>query len=268
MPRFQERRLCQTDGVDSANRRFCTICRKFGHKDAYCLVNPANRKNLLPRQDGKPTVGVYIVSAYEQVGDSGRSRNSQPRGCHYNSLGQEDSCYLCKDLNHQMRICALNLRFLQFVASEKQRANTVGVNSVEVEELDDRKVAVTLTRAARVKTGLSLADKEVKEPEQRQHETETDWELKELIQKELIAFTKGFNKENELARLVTAYLEANAPAGPSFDGGWVGFTDSDFLQDILDKALAATTKDHAQPQPQAFAKEPSRQVLETPITAL
>lgn len=129
-------------------------------------------------------------------------------------------------IDHQMRNCPLRLKFQQLIALEKQGANTLGVNSVELQELDNPEVAITLTRVARVKAGLPLEDKEVKEPEPRQPKTQADWEKEERIRKEFIAFTEEINKENEMARqaeeelqrAVTADLEANALEGPILDG--------------------------------------------------
>ena len=70
-----------------------------------------------------------------------------------------------------MRNCHLRAKFQQLVAAEKQGANTVGVNNVELQELVDVDVAATLTRAASEKAGLPLEDREIMVPEPRQAKT-------------------------------------------------------------------------------------------------
>ena len=164
----------QADQAETVNRRSCSVCKKFGHEDKYCFVNPDNPNNRLPRTDGKPTVGVHEVSATQPISGPGRPVSSRTGGYQNSGAGRIDGCFLCLGTDHQMRNCHLRLKFQQMLAAEKQRTNSVGVNSVELQELDDLEVATILTRAARVPAGLPLEDKEVKEPEPRQPKTQAD----------------------------------------------------------------------------------------------
>lgn len=140
-------------------------------------------------------------------------------------------------IDHQMQNCPLRLKFEQLLASEKQGTNTVGVNSVELQKLDDPEVAAIVMRVARGRAGIPLVDKELKELEPRQPKIQADWQKEERLWNEFIAFTEEIDRENELARQAEeelqrankADLEANTLEGPTLDKDWVGFSDPDSL---------------------------------------
>lgn len=55
-----------------------------------------------------------------------------------------------------MRNCPFWAKFQQLVAAEKQGINTVGVNNVKLQEIEDIEVAATPTWEARAKADLLL----------------------------------------------------------------------------------------------------------------
>jgi hypothetical protein len=52
------------EGLEVVNKRYCTLCRKVGHDDAYCFNNHDNPNNRLSKTEAKGTVAVNEVSIH------------------------------------------------------------------------------------------------------------------------------------------------------------------------------------------------------------
>ena len=100
------------------------------------------------------------------------------------------------------------------------------------------------------------------------------WEKEERIRNELLTLTEEINMENALAqqkeeerrKAKTMDKEPHGIEQFVLDGEWVGFPDSNCLQSTPGSGRGTEEEPTGLPQPQAFAQQVSRQILETPIT--
>jgi hypothetical protein len=78
-----------------ASKKYCILCRKFGHDDAYCFNNIDNPNNQLFKDKSKGMVVVNEVSVHS-IGSNARKQQFGRSGSntHNGDYSKSTSCYI------------------------------------------------------------------------------------------------------------------------------------------------------------------------------
>lgn len=93
----------KAEGLETTSKWYFTLCKKFGHDDAYCFNNLDNLNNWLSKTKAKGMVAINEVSVHFQGGNARKQQVRRSKGTTHGGTYQRPiGCYIYQALEYLM----------------------------------------------------------------------------------------------------------------------------------------------------------------------